>query len=334
MNDISISSTATFPRRTQRYNSAMEHENRDLRGVVAALRQRIGQEEQAARERAGQMLVLRQANQHLVLAAFTAEDLHAAAELTNERQTVFLSMLAHELRNPIAAISFANTVMRGLEIDNAKLDKLLDIVARQSNHLVRLVDDLLDVSRLRTGKLTLQFHDGTLAEILEGAIMTAQPVINQREQAVRMELPAADVKLHADHVRLAQLFSNLLVNASKFSPPHSTLYIGAAVQGPFVAVTVRDEGKGIAIEDMDRMFELFEQGPDESGHTLSGGLGIGLSLVRSIAVMHGGSVSVTSAGAGQGSEFTVLLPLPATDADPRSMSLPDAGVDLDVLMKG
>lgn len=316
MNDTGLSMTAPLPRRTQRYNSAMEQENRNLRGVVAALRQRIGQEEQAARERAGQLLVLRQANQNLVLAAFSAEDLHAAAELTNERQTVFLSMLAHELRNPIAAITFANSVMRGLEIDNAKLDKLLDIVARQSTHLVRLVDDLLDVSRLRTGKLTLRFHDGTLAEILEGAIMTAQPVINQRQQTVRMALPAADVKLHADHVRLAQLFSNLLVNASKFSPPHTTLYIGATVNAPYVSVTVRDEGKGIAIEDIDRMFELFEQGPDESGHTLSGGLGIGLSLVRSIAIMHGGSVSVASAGTGQGSEFTVLLPLPATDEEP------------------
>ena len=318
MNDTSLSMSAPHARRTLRFNNAMEQENRDLRGVIAALRQRIAQEEQAARERAGQMLVLRQANQHLVLAAFTAGDLHAEAELTNERQTVFLSMLAHELRNPIAAITFANSVIRGLHIDNEKLDRLLDIVARQSSHLVRLVDDLLDVSRLRTGKLTLQFHDGTLAEILEGAIMTAQPVINQREQTVRMALPDADVQLHADHVRLAQLFSNLLVNASKFSPPHSTLYIGAVLQGTFVAVTVRDEGKGIKIEDMERMFELFEQGPDESGHTLSGGLGIGLSLVRSIAVMHGGSVSVTSTGPGQGCEFTVLLPLPATDAEPGS----------------
>ena len=334
MNDTSISMTAPLPRRTQRYNSAMEQENRQLRGVIAALRQRIALEEQAARERAGQLLVLRQANQHLVLAAFTAEDLHAEAALTNERQTVFLSMLAHELRNPIAAITFANTVMRGLHINNGKLGKLLDIVGRQSSHLVRLVDDLLDVSRLRTGKLTLQFHEGMLADILEGAIMSAQPVISQRGQTVRVALPSADVKLNADHVRLAQLFSNLLVNASKFSPPHSTLHIGAAVQGPFVAVSIRDEGKGIKIEDMERMFELFEQGPDESGHTLSGGLGIGLSLVRSIAVMHGGSVSVTSAGPGQGCEFTVLLPLPTDDAEPGAVTSEHEGIDLNVLKKG
>lgn len=305
----------------------MSQENRSLRGVVAALRQRIADEEKADRDRASQLVMLREANQHLVLATFSASDQQAAAELANQRQTVFLSMLAHELRNPIAAITFANSVIRTLDLGSAKLDKLVDIVGRQSSQLVRLVDDLLDVSRVRTGKLTLQFHEGTLAEILESALGTARPDIARREQTVQVDLPADGVRLHADQVRLAQLFSNLLVNASKFSPPHSTLHVAAAVQGPLVAVTIRDEGKGIATEDMARMFDLFEQGPDEVLHTLSGGLGIGLSLVRSIATMHGGSVSVASAGVGHGSEFTVLLPLAAIEGG-HAQALPSGAVEL------
>lgn len=277
--------------------------------MVASLRHRIAEEEQTDRERASQLVLLREANQNLVLATFSASDQQVAAELASERQTVFLSMLAHELRNPIASITFANTIMRNLKIGNSKLDKLVDIVGRQSSDLIRLVDDLLDVSRMRTGKLTLQMYDGTLAEILEGAIATAQPLLDQRRQILHLDLPFDGVKLRADQMRLAQLFSNLLVNASKFSPSHTSIYVAATVRGAQVAVTVRDQGKGIAAEDLIRIFDLFEQGADEAGHTSSGGLGIGLSLVRSIARMHEGSVSVASAGIGHGCEFTVLLPL-------------------------
>ena len=311
MDDTSKTLSARRCRLAYRDNQAVAQENRILRGMVAALRHRAGQAQQAEHKLADQILLLRQANEQLVLATFSASDQQAAAELVNERQTVFLSMLAHELRNPIASITFANDVMRSMQLGNAKLEKLIGIVGRQSSHLVRLVDDLLDVSRMRTGKLTLQFHEGTLAEVLECAVATAQPTIARRGQAVQVDLPAEDIRLRADQVRLAQLFSNLLINASKFSPPATTVYVEAAVEGPMVAVTVRDQGKGIAAEDVERMFDLFEQGPDEAGHTLSGGLGIGLSLVRSIATMHGGSVSVKSAGVGCGCAFTVLLPLPA-----------------------
>lgn len=292
-----------------RTNAAMSQEIRVLRGVVAALQERIGKQTQEEHDRAGQLAMLREANQHLVLTSFSAQDQQAAAELINGRQTVFLSLLAHELRNPIASISFANSVMRGLEARPPKLDKLIGIVGRQSSHLLRLVDDLLDVARVRTGKLTLQLADGTLADILEGALASAQQHIDQRTQTVQLDLPAHDIKLHADQVRLAQLFSNLLVNASKFSPPSTTLHIAATLRGSWVAVTIRDEGKGIAEADIERMFLLFEQGPDETLHALSPGLGIGLSLVRSIATMHGGTVSVTSGGPGKGCEFTVMLPL-------------------------
>ena len=287
---------------------AMARENRRLREELAALRLSIGEDQQAGRDHAGQMQMLREANQHLVLASFSASDQQAIAELANERQTVFLSMLAHELRNPIESITFANTVMRGLDVDNPKLDKLIDIVSRQSSHMVRLVDDLLDVARIRTGKLTLEFHDTTLGDIMEAALATAQPALAQRSQAVTLEMPGT-IRMRADQVRLAQLFSNLLVNASKFSPPHTTVHVSAQLLDATVAITIRDEGRGIAPQDAARMFDLFEQGAGEGGHALSGGLGIGLSLVRSIATMHGGTVNVARAGRGQGCAFTVVLPL-------------------------
>ena len=296
-------------RRHRRDSVALLRENLYLRDMVAGLQQRMGEESEANKDGAGQLRVLREANEHLVLATFSATDLQAAAELTNERQTEFLSMLAHELRDPIASISFASAVMRGAQVNSAKLDTFIDIIGRQSFRMMRLVDDLLDVSRIRTGKLTLQLRDGVLEDILESAIATARPAMEQRAQSVRFAMPGAPTWLHADHVRLAQLFSNLLVNASKFSPSNTTLHVTAVLQETRISVTIRDEGKGIAAADAARMFELFEQGPDEAGHMAASGLGIGLSLVRSIATLHGGSVSVASAGVGQGCAFTVLLPL-------------------------
>lgn len=310
MGDTSKSTITRPSRLSSRSDQAVSQENRLLRGALEATRQRKSEEQHADRERVRQLSLLREANEHLVHATFLASDLQSAAELAAERQTMFLSMLAHELRNPIASIAFANTLMRGLEVDNPKLDKLIDIVGRQTSHLVRLVDDLLDVSRMRTGKLTLQWHEETLAEILAGAIATAQPLVQQRMQTIELDLPAERVRLRCDQVRLTQLFSNLLVNASKFSPPATLIHVAAVVRDAMVAVTVRDQGNGIAAEDMGRIFELFEQGQDEAGHALSGGMGIGLSLVRSIALLHGGTVSVASSGVGLGSEFTVLLPLP------------------------
>lgn len=289
--------------------------------MVAELQKRMGEESEANKERAGQMLVLREANEHLVLATFSATDMQAEAKLTTERQTEFLSMLAHELRDPIASITFASTVMRGTKAKSAKLDTLIEIIGRQSFRMMRLVDDLLDVSRIRTGKLTLQLRDGALEDILESAIATARPAMEQRAQRMHLAMPAAPIWLRADLVRLAQLFSNLLVNASKFSPSKTTLHVTAVLQEMWISVTIRDEGKGIAAADAARMFELFEQGPDEAGHMAASGLGIGLSLVRSIATLHGGSVSVASAGVGQGCTFTVLLPLELKDEGTRQMPI-------------
>lgn len=292
-------------------------ENDALKESVATLQlQLIAMGESTSGQLAQQQQLnhLREANQHLVLATFGAQDSQTAAEAVNERQTIFLSMLAHELRNPMASIAIANTVMESLNLVHPSVARLLAITRRQVSHLVRLVDDLLDASRISTGKISLQTRMILLNDIIESAMETAQPSLEKRTQSVRIDLPPAPVILLGDMVRLSQLFANLIVNASKFSDADDSISVTAAVQNGQIRVAVKDTGKGIALEFQAGIFDLFSQGDDALEHSLTGGLGIGLSLVRTIAEMHGGSVSVESAGVGFGSEFIVMLPLPAIPA--------------------
>ncbi|NML63530.1 HAMP domain-containing histidine kinase [Massilia sp. RP-1-19] len=291
-------------------------ENAALRDTVATLREHLRAEGEDASGRLAQQQIsqLREANQHLVLATFGAQDSTTAAKALNERQTVFLSMLAHELRNPMASIAIANTVMESLNLAHPSVARLLAITRRQISHLVRLVDDLLDASRISTGKISLQTHMILLNEVIDSAMETAQPSLANRRLPVRVDLPPAPVVLLGDMVRLSQLFANLLINASKFSDVDDTILVTASVQDGQLVVAVKDEGKGIALEFQPGIFDLFSQGADVHDHSSAGGLGIGLSLVRTIAEMHGGSVRVESAGPGCGSEFVVVLPLPAISA--------------------
>ncbi|WP_426210177.1 sensor histidine kinase [Massilia sp. TWP1-3-3] len=302
---------AAGPLDAQHAIAALHLENQVLKGVLAELNRRLLNEEQHLTDAHVELNLLRQANERLVRSACDADHARAATEAAAQRQTEFLSMLAHELRNPMASIAVANSVMRTLVIDHPRLPRLLAIVERQAAHLVRLVDDLLDASRITTGKISLRTCPLKLHEVIEGAIDIAHSALTAREQAVQVELPAAPLALEGDPVRLAQLFSNLLLNASKFSAPRQAIVVAASLRGDGVAVAVRDQGKGIAREDQPHIFDLFEQGRDERTHAWSGGLGIGLTLVRSIAQLHGGSVRVDSAGAGCGSQFTVVLPLRA-----------------------
>jgi signal transduction histidine kinase len=254
--------------------------------------------------------LLLEANQHLVLATFGAQDLRNEAQAATRRQTVFLSVLAHELRNPLASIAMANTMLETLHIADERLPKLTAIMRRQVSHLVRLVDDLLDASRISSGKISLQKHPVFLHEIIDSAVETAQPDFTLRFQSIRLDLPPAPVVLRGDLVRLAQLFANLLTNASKFSPPHEQVVVSAKVHGKVLTVSVKDNGSGIAPELQPHIFEMFTQGAESDNHVLGGGLGIGLTLVRSLAEMHMGTVEVSSDGTGQGSEFVVTLPVP------------------------
>ena len=241
---------------------------------------------------------------------FGAQDSKVEAEAVNQRQTIFLSILAHELRNPMAAIAVANTVLESLNLTHPRVAKLLAIVRRQIGHLVRLVDDLLDASRIMTGKIAVQTYLIRLSDVIDSAMETVQPLLTERNQTFQVDLPPS-IALIGDHVRLSQLFSNLLINACKFSAPSTVVMISASVLGDELEVIIRDSGKGVALEHQTDIFALFSQGSEPMGGSLGGGLGIGLTLVRTIAEMHGGSVRVDSKGVGCGSAFIVTLPLPA-----------------------
>ncbi len=250
---------------------------------------------------------LREANQNLLLATFGAQDLQASAEADNHAKEEFLSMLAHELRNPLAPIVMANALIGKLLDAHPMLPKLHGIIDRQSMHLKRLVEDLLDASRINSGKITLQREAVVLSEIIESAIETSQPALAVRNQQLHLDMPQEVIMLDGDAIRLAQVFSNLLINAAKFSANDSAIEIIISGQAESVKIIVRDSGAGIEPAFQPFIFDLFKQGPKTLDRA-QGGLGIGLSLVRSIVEMHGGSTSVHSAGLGHGSEFTVILP--------------------------
>lgn len=254
------------------------------------------------------VLKLRDANQSLVMASLNAQDMQAKAEAANHRQEEFLSMLAHELRNPLAPISLAVELLESIAEAHPLLPKIHGIIGRQLNHLTRLVDDLVDASRVNSGKITLQKRALLLSDIIDSAIETSQPFIDKRNQHLTLDLPAESVVIDGDLVRLAQVFSNLLINATKFTPEHGHIAVSARMLPNAVAVSVTDDGVGIAQEIQPFIFDLFTQGPRSLDRS-QGGLGIGLSLVRTIAEMHGGAANVESAGAGLGSKFTVQLPI-------------------------
>lgn len=214
----------------------------------------------------------------------------------------------------MAAVAIANSVIESMNLENPRLGKMLSITRRQASHLVRLVDDLLDASRISTGKISLQMNRILLDEVIDCAIETIEPLLTKQGQTVQIDLTPVPVVLLGDMVRLSQLFANLLSNASKFSEANATIWVTASVQDDHARIAVKDRGRGIAQEYQKKIFDFFSQGEDECEDSLSGGLGIGLSLVKTIAEMHGGSVTVQSAGVGCGSEFVVTLPLPATAA--------------------
>jgi signal transduction histidine kinase/ActR/RegA family two-component response regulator len=253
---------------------------------------------------------LQEANQNLVLAAFGAQDLQASAEASNARQTEFLSMLAHELRNPLQPMAMANALLGELTSLHPNIARVHAVNSRQIAHMVRLVDDLLDASRLTSGKITLRLAPLMLGDVIEHAVETSRPGIDRRHQHLRVSLPPSPLIIEGDLVRLSQLFSNLLVNSSKFSHEYGHIEIAARRIGNTVEVAVSDDGAGMAPDLLPFIFDLFTQG-FPSIDRAQGGLGIGLSLVRNIAHLHGGSVRASSEGPGMGSKFVVRLPLSA-----------------------
>jgi PAS domain S-box-containing protein len=226
----------------------------------------------------------------------------------DRRKDEFLAMLAHELRNPLTPIRNALYLMKTPNIDPKSVEEARDITERQVQHMVRLVDDLLDVSRIMRGRIELRREVVDLAAVIHQAVETSRPVIDSQGQELVLSLPPDPIQLEADPTRMAQVISNLLHNAAKFSKQAGQIWLSAEREGPEAVLRVRDTGSGISSELLPRIFELFAQG-DRTLERSQGGLGIGLTIVRRLVEMHGGRITAHSEGAGRGSEFVVRLPI-------------------------
>jgi signal transduction histidine kinase len=241
---------------------------------------------------------LRDANERLAKS-------NAELERADRSKDQFLAMLAHELRNPLAPILTGVDVLLQSPRDPALIEKIGNMMKRQTDQMAHLINDLLDVSRIATGKIELRKVTAPVAEIVEKAVESVQPLIEKFEHELVIENGAVSLLLEADHYRLAQVVSNLLSNAAKYTPPQGRIVLSVQKsQNSMLRISVKDNGKGICVKHQERVFELFDQGA--SGH--KDGLGIGLTLVKSLVEMHGGTISLVSEGEGKGSEFIVEVP--------------------------
>ena len=220
----------------------------------------------------------------------------------------FLAVLAHELRNPLAPIRSVAEIIRKVAHSDDNLTRASDVLERQVAHMCRLVDDLLDTARIRWGRLVLESEVVNIASVLSDAIETMQPPLAARRHSLSVVLPEETLPVHADPTRLAQVFCNLLDNAIKYTPDGGTIVVDASRDGDDVVVRVRDTGVGIPAPMLNAIFELFTRVTPASDCT-GGGLGLGLSLVKTIVEMHEGSIQARSDGPGKGSEFVVKLPV-------------------------
>jgi diguanylate cyclase len=251
---------------------------------------------------------LLESNERLLIAALAAQEQEEQGQELRRRQVNFLATVVHELRHPLTPISTAAQLLHRARTDEPLLLRLQLVIQRQVAHLSRLVEDLFDGSRMGTGKLRLQRQAVQMEEVLDRAVTANRPQIDTRRQSLTARWPSGPLVVHGDAVRLAQVFGNLLDNASKYTPQGGRITLTAEVRGEAVVVTVTDSGIGISAEALPHLFDLFMQGT----HALAlhhGGLGIGLAVVRELVEAHGGTVAARSGGHDQGSEFEVTLPL-------------------------
>ncbi|RKG82078.1 response regulator [Corallococcus sp. CA049B] len=252
----------------------------------------------------------------IIVVAFDVTELATArreAESANRAKDEFLAMLGHELRNPLAPILTALQLMRLRGETAAERERTL--IERQVTHLVRMVDDLLDVSRVTRGKVTLKRERVTLTDVVAKALEQISPLIDQRQHTLEVDLPDRGMDLNGDPTRLAQVFANLLTNAAKYTEPGGFLAVTGTREGRELVVTVRDTGVGIDPEMLPRVFDLFVQ-EHQALDRSQGGLGLGLAIARSLVTLHEGAISAHSAGRGRGSTFTVRLPALEAEAPP------------------
>lgn len=271
-------------------------------GLVKILRDQSAQ-------RASQQ-ALEQSRAELLGALKEKQDAHAALQAADEAKDRFLAVLSHELRNPLASISSASMALRSARLEAPDRERAAEIVQRQAQVMKVLLDDLLDVSRLRLNRLVLQPQPVLLSAVVDSALEATATMVQAAGHALEVHLPAAAVPLNADPVRLSQVLSNLLINAAKYTPEGGHIGLTAALQGSEVVISVKDNGIGMDPASVEAMFDMFSQSPAAADRGMHG-LGIGLALVRSIVSLHGGHVSGHSDGPGQGSVFTVTLPVPS-----------------------
>jgi signal transduction histidine kinase len=232
----------------------------------------------------------------------------AALQEADRRKDEFLAILAHELRNPLAPIRTAVQLLRRRELAEAQSMRAREVIERQVQHLVCLIDDLLDVSRITRGMITLQRERVLIDAVVARAVETARPLIDSRRHELSLELPEELLTVEGDATRLVQIVGNVLHNAAKFMEPGGRITLGVAREDSYAVIRVKDAGMGIPAELVAKIFDLFSQVHQKSEST-HGGLGIGLALVRRLVEMHGGVVSATSQGPGHGTEVVVRLPL-------------------------
>jgi diguanylate cyclase (GGDEF)-like protein len=267
---------------------------------------------------------LRDANEHLVLAALAAQGLQGKAEDIHHRQVMFLAMVAHELRNPLNPIRAAAELLQHASTNQELLAQVQGILRRQVVHLARLVDDLLDGARASTGKFRLECSAVSLRDILDPVVDAIRPATIARRQALALRLSPVAMAVHADPVRLTQVFTNLLDNASKYTAHGGEIGVDLEPTGDGLSATLRvtDNGIGISAEALPHIFDLFVQETHARAHD-GQGLGIGLAIVRELVQAHGGTLFAASAGRGLGSRFVVTLPtlaavVTAPEATPRA----------------
>ena len=257
-----------------------------------------------------------QIRQHLA----ERQQIERSLRLADQRKDEFLATLGHELRNPLAPLLAALQLLKTAAGNESVTARVTVVMERQINHLVRLVNDLLEVSRITRGLIEVRREPVDLAFVIHSAIDTSRPAIEAAAHVLTVELPTTPVIVHGDQVRLTQVFANLLTNAAKYTNTGGRLDIVATRDGDNAVVSVRDNGIGLAAHQLSTVFDMFTQ-VDRSSRRAQGGLGIGLTLVRSLVAMHGGSVDARSEGLGRGSEFVVRLPV-LTERRPVSEEAP------------
>jgi PAS domain S-box-containing protein len=251
----------------------------------------------------------------MVVADLTEQKKNQDLQTANRRKDEFLAMLAHELRNPLAPIQNAVSVLQHLGLVDEKLTFATEVIGRQVHHLSRLVDDLLDVSRITLGKIKLQKEPVELATIIARAVETSRPLIDPRGHRLTLALPPERLRVEADATRLTQVIGNLLTNAAKYTDDGGEIALTTNREGSEIVVCVRDTGMGMAPDLLPHVFDLFTQG-DRSLARSEGGLGIGLTLVRRLVELHGGMVEAHSDGPGRGSEVLIRLPVLGEELQP------------------